>query len=111
MIVSTDHAVSLKPLATLGVGSSDRSKWKRKCEHLVFSVMLLWITSSLGFGKKVLMASLFSFGVRSIVTLALTILTSSQAILIVWSKRAGKYEYSVTTANFMVRLHRYLLMS
>ncbi|KAI6700937.1 hypothetical protein NL676_015261 [Syzygium grande] len=60
--------VSLKPLATLGVGSSDRSKWKRK----------------------------------SIVTLALTILTSSQAILIVWSKRAGKYEYSVTTANFMV---------
>jgi hypothetical protein len=38
-----------------------------------------------------------------VVTLALTILTSSQAILIVWSKRAGKYEYSVTTANFMVR--------
>ncbi|KAF8013253.1 hypothetical protein BT93_I1186 [Corymbia citriodora subsp. variegata] len=60
--------VSLNPLATLGVSSSDRSKWKRK----------------------------------SIVTLALTILTSSQAILIVWSKRAGKYEYSVTTANFMV---------
>lgn len=40
---------------------------------------------------------------RSIVTLALTFLTSSQAILIVWSKRAGKYEYSVTTANFSVR--------
>ncbi|CAK9315411.1 unnamed protein product [Citrullus colocynthis] len=39
---------------------------------------------------------------KSIVTLALTVLTSSQAILIVWSKRAGKYEYSVTTANFMV---------
>ncbi|CAN0926988.1 CMP-sialic acid transporter 4 [Linum grandiflorum] len=39
---------------------------------------------------------------KSIVTLALTILTSSQAILIVWSKRAGKYEYSVTTANFLV---------
>uniref|UniRef100_A0A2N9HN62 CMP-sialic acid transporter 4 n=1 Tax=Fagus sylvatica TaxID=28930 RepID=A0A2N9HN62_FAGSY len=39
---------------------------------------------------------------KSIVTLALTFLTSSQAILIVWSKRAGKYEYSVTTANFMV---------
>ncbi|WVY90801.1 hypothetical protein V8G54_036315 [Vigna mungo] len=39
---------------------------------------------------------------KSVVTLALTILTSSQAILIVWSKRAGKYEYSVTTANFMV---------
>lgn len=37
------------------------------------------------------------------VTLALTLLTSSQAILIVWSKRAGKYEYSVTTANFLVR--------
>ncbi|KAI4375709.1 hypothetical protein MLD38_013546 [Melastoma candidum] len=28
---------------------------------------------------------------KSIVTLALTFLTSSQAILIVWSKRAGKY--------------------
>jgi hypothetical protein len=39
---------------------------------------------------------------RSVVTCALTILTSSQAILIVWSKRAGKYEYSVTTANFLV---------
>ncbi|CAL5328792.1 unnamed protein product [Camellia sinensis] len=39
---------------------------------------------------------------KSIVTLALTALTSSQAILIVWSKRAGKYDYSVTTANFMV---------
>ncbi|XP_024017681.1 CMP-sialic acid transporter 4 [Morus notabilis] len=39
---------------------------------------------------------------KSIVTLALTVLTSSQAILIVWSKRAGKYEYSVTTANFSV---------
>ncbi|KAL6494881.1 CMP-sialic acid transporter 2 [Orobanche gracilis] len=39
---------------------------------------------------------------KSIVTLALTVLTSSQAILIVWSKRAGRYEYSVTTANFLV---------
>ncbi|XP_062176938.1 CMP-sialic acid transporter 4-like isoform X1 [Alnus glutinosa] len=39
---------------------------------------------------------------KSVVTLTLTVLTSSQAILIVWSKRAGKYEYSVTTANFMV---------
>ncbi|MQM12132.1 hypothetical protein Taro_045045, partial [Colocasia esculenta] len=38
---------------------------------------------------------------KSIVTSALTVLTSSQAILIVWSKRAGKYEYSVTTANFL----------
>lgn len=40
--------------------------------------------------------------IKSVVTLALTLLTSSQAILIVWSKRAGKYEYSVTTANFSV---------
>lgn len=39
---------------------------------------------------------------KSIVTVALTVLTSSQAILIVWSKRAGKYDYSVTTANFSV---------
>ncbi|CAA6667947.1 unnamed protein product [Spirodela intermedia] len=40
--------------------------------------------------------------IKSVVTVALTLLTSSQAILIVWSKRAGKYEYSVTTANFLV---------
>ncbi|KAG5574713.1 hypothetical protein H5410_054847 [Solanum commersonii] len=39
---------------------------------------------------------------RSFVTLILTVLTSSQSILIVWSKGAGKYEYSVTTANFLV---------
>lgn len=43
-----------------------------------------------------------SWRLKSIVTLALTLLTSSQSILIVWSKRAGKYEYSVTTANFSV---------
>ncbi|CAA7016615.1 unnamed protein product [Microthlaspi erraticum] len=55
-------------MATLGVGSTERTSWKRK----------------------------------GVVTMALTILTSSQAILIVWSKRAGKYEYSVTTANFLV---------
>ncbi|CAL5062029.1 unnamed protein product [Urochloa decumbens] len=46
---------------------------------------------------------------KSIVTLALTLLTSSQAILIVWSKRAGKYEYSVTTANFSVEFLKCLL--
>ncbi|KAF0931312.1 hypothetical protein E2562_002651, partial [Oryza meyeriana var. granulata] len=46
---------------------------------------------------------------KSIVTLALTLLTSSQAILIVWSKRAGKYEYSVTTANFSVEALKCLL--
>ncbi|XP_020684694.1 CMP-sialic acid transporter 2 [Dendrobium catenatum] len=39
---------------------------------------------------------------KSVVIAALTLLTSSQSILIVWSKRAGKYEYSVTTANFSV---------
>ncbi|CAN6544849.1 unnamed protein product [Malus baccata var. baccata] len=39
---------------------------------------------------------------KSAVTIASTVLTSSQAILIVWSKRAGKYEYSVTPANFSV---------
>ncbi|KAL6842225.1 hypothetical protein ACP4OV_027873 [Aristida adscensionis] len=46
---------------------------------------------------------------KSVVTLALTLLTSSQAILIVWSKRAGKYEYSVTTANFSVEALKCLL--
>ncbi|KAL0914734.1 hypothetical protein M5K25_015110 [Dendrobium thyrsiflorum] len=39
---------------------------------------------------------------KPVVIAALTLLTSSQSILIVWSKRAGKYEYSVTTANFSV---------
>lgn len=43
-----------------------------------------------------------SWKLKTYVTVALTILTSSQSILIVWSKRAGRYEYSVTTANFMV---------
>ncbi|CAM0906421.1 unnamed protein product [Alopecurus aequalis] len=46
---------------------------------------------------------------KSVVTVALTLLTSSQAILIVWSKRAGKYEYSVTTANFSVEALKCLL--
>ncbi|CAN6445778.1 unnamed protein product [Victoria cruziana] len=39
---------------------------------------------------------------KSLVTIALTFLTSSQAILIAWSRKAGKYDYSVTTANFLV---------
>ncbi|KAK7830260.1 cmp-sialic acid transporter 4 [Quercus suber] len=39
---------------------------------------------------------------KIVVVVALTLLTSSQGILIVWSKRNGKYEYSVTTSNFMV---------
>lgn len=48
---------------------------------------------------------------RSMVTLALTILTSSQGILIAWSKRAGGYDYSVTTANFMVHANFSLSIS
>jgi len=39
---------------------------------------------------------------KSLVTIALTVLTSSRGILIAWSKRAGKYDYSVTSANFLV---------
>ncbi|KAF3794752.1 CMP-sialic acid transporter 2 [Nymphaea thermarum] len=39
---------------------------------------------------------------KSLVTIALTFLTSSQAILIAWSRKSGKYDYSVTTANFLV---------
>ncbi|XP_038983990.1 CMP-sialic acid transporter 2 isoform X1 [Phoenix dactylifera] len=60
------------------------------------SVVINSAPSSLGGSTK------SSWKLKSIVTLALTLLTSSQAILIVWSKRAGKYEYSVTTANFSV---------
>ncbi|KAJ7564958.1 hypothetical protein O6H91_02G041300 [Diphasiastrum complanatum] len=41
---------------------------------------------------------------KSVVTLALMLLTSSQGILIAWSKRAGTYDYSITTANFLVEL-------
>ncbi|KAK8967946.1 CMP-sialic acid transporter 4 [Platanthera guangdongensis] len=47
------------------------------------------------------MTNKFNFR-KYFVIAALTVLTSSQAIFIVWSKRAGKYEYSVTTANFLV---------
>ncbi|KAF7127591.1 hypothetical protein RHSIM_Rhsim11G0198300 [Rhododendron simsii] len=73
-----DHTVPVSNVASLGSSSSGRLKWKRKLD----------------------LSDYFKFW--SIVTLALTVLTSSQAILIVWSKRAGKYEYSVTTANFLV---------
>ncbi|KAL8143276.1 hypothetical protein V2J09_016308, partial [Rumex salicifolius] len=45
---------------------------------------------------------------QSIVTIGLTIVTSSQAIPIVWSKRAGKYEYSVTSANFLYYIFAYV---
>ena len=41
------------------------------------------------------------FCYRIIVIVALTLLTSSQSILIVWSKRNGKHENSITTTNFM----------
>lgn len=41
---------------------------------------------------------------KSLVTVALTVLTSSQGILIAWSKRAGHFDYSVTSANFLVEL-------
>ncbi|KAL4651506.1 hypothetical protein ACB092_01G164600 [Castanea dentata] len=37
-----------------------------------------------------------------IVIIALTLLTSSQSVLIVWSKRNGKYNYSITTSNLIV---------
>ncbi len=82
--------------STLGGGATvENSKWKRKYEFL-FS------NQNPNYNKD---SNLFvCFCYRSIVTLALTFLTSSQAILIVWSKRAGKYEYSVTTANFMVTI-------
>ncbi|KAK8914591.1 CMP-sialic acid transporter 4 [Platanthera zijinensis] len=36
------------------------------------------------------------------VIIALTILTSSQALLITWSKRAGNYKHNATTMNFLV---------
>ena len=39
---------------------------------------------------------------------ALTLLTSSQSILIVWSKRNGKYNYSITASNFMVSIVIYI---
>lgn len=46
---------------------------------------------------------------KSLVTFALTVLTSSQGILIAWSKKAGGYDYSVTSANFLVELLKCLI--
>eukprot|EP00249_Psilotum_nudum_P017443 c26325_g2_i1 orf=128-1174(+) len=46
---------------------------------------------------------------KSIVTFALTVLTSSQGILIAWSKRAGQYDYSVTSANCLVEALKCIL--
>ncbi|KAF3961686.1 hypothetical protein CMV_013716 [Castanea mollissima] len=46
---------------------------------------------------------------KIVVVVALTLLTSSQGILIVWSKRNGKYDYSVTTSNFMVEALKCML--
>nr|POE52505.1 cmp-sialic acid transporter 2 [Quercus suber] len=46
---------------------------------------------------------------KIVVVVALTLLTSSQGILTVWSKRNGKYDYSVTTSNFMVEALKCLL--
>jgi hypothetical protein len=40
------------------------------------------------------------------VIVALTVLTSSQGIFIAFSKKAGQYDYSVTTANLMVSSHQ-----
>ena len=50
----------------------------------------------------------FCFCNRIIVIVALTLLTSSQSILIVWSKRNGKYNYSITASNFMVSIVIYI---
>ncbi|KAL0015924.1 hypothetical protein SO802_002993 [Lithocarpus litseifolius] len=44
----------------------------------------------------------FFLGFEIILIVALALLMSSQSILIVWSKRNGKYNYSITTSNFMV---------
>ncbi|WOK95303.1 hypothetical protein Cni_G04010 [Canna indica] len=60
-------------------------------------------------GSGVIPTNKPNWKLKSVVTLALTLLTSSQAILIVWSKRAGKYEYSVTTANFSVEALKCML--
>lgn len=68
---------------------------------LNWTCSLAW--TKINWWSYLIFSCFFLYG-RSFVTLALTILTSSQAILIVWSKRAGKYDYSVTTANFSVRI-------
>jgi hypothetical protein len=64
--------------------------------HTVASSNIAMATLGVGSSERI------NWKRKGVVTCALTILTSSQAILIVWSKRAGKYEYSVTTANFLV---------
>uniref|UniRef100_A0A1J3GY93 CMP-sialic acid transporter 4 n=1 Tax=Noccaea caerulescens TaxID=107243 RepID=A0A1J3GY93_NOCCA len=75
--------------------ASDIESLKGK-SHTVASTNIAMATLGAGSTERT------SWKRKGVVTCALTILTSSQAILIVWSKRAGKYEYSVTTANFLV---------
>ncbi|CAH2076673.1 unnamed protein product [Thlaspi arvense] len=75
--------------------ASDIESLKGK-SHTVASTNIAMATLGVGSGERI------NWKRKGVVTCALTILTSSQAILIVWSKRAGKYEYSVTTANFLV---------
>mmetsp|Transcript_12100 Transcript_12100/g.38304 ORF Transcript_12100/g.38304 Transcript_12100/m.38304 type:complete len:340 (+) Transcript_12100:60-1079(+) len=53
---------------------------------------------------KATTSTLDDWGRKTAVTLALTVLTSSQGILIAVSKTKGAYDYSVTSANCMVEL-------
>ena len=53
-------------------------------------------------GEKTIGAAAQEFTRKTMVVIALTILTSSQGLLIAVSKQGGKFEYSVMSANCMV---------
>lgn len=92
--------VLLKKMEKSGGVFVDSSKWKRKWEAKQWNFSF-YRGHKNGLLVLLLVPPLLCF-CRSLVTIALTFLTSSQAILIAWSRKAGKYDYSVTTANFLV---------
>ena len=53
-------------------------------------------------GEKTIGVAAQEFTRKTMVVIALTILTSSQGLLIAVSKQGGKFEYSVMSANCMV---------
>uniref|UniRef100_A0A061SAP7 Solute carrier family 35 (UDP-sugar transporter), member A1/2/3 n=1 Tax=Tetraselmis sp. GSL018 TaxID=582737 RepID=A0A061SAP7_9CHLO len=74
-------------------------------EHSAVGNMVLTVGSEEGEKRVIAQAEGPAEALRkTVVTIALTILTSSQGLLIALSKRSGHFNYSVTSANFMVEV-------